>query len=196
MSQEFELSPGERRALLIILLIGVIGIILIGIKNSSPRHYSRSKPSFLVVQIEGAVRQPGVYYLPLGTRMGEAIMRAGGALEGADLSKMNLASPLKDGQKIHVPYMPSFPYPSQGYHPQQTSPHYGKIPSSPQHVININTATLQELASLPGVGEKLAQEIITIRSQKGGFSSVEELLLVPGIGEKRLERIRPFIEAR
>ncbi len=196
MPEGFELSQGERRALLVILLIGVIGIILIGINSNPTQRSSESRPFFIVVQIEGAVRQPGVYYLPLGTRMGEAITRAGGALEGADLSKINLASPLKDGQKIYVPYMLSFPYPPQGYYPQQTSPYYGGAPSSPQHVVNINTATLEELASLPGIGEKLAQEIITIRGQKGGFSSVEELLLVPGIGEKKLEKIRPFIEAR
>jgi competence protein ComEA len=137
------------------------------------------------ISIRGAVIAPGVYRLPPGSIVQDALQAAGGVLPQGDTSRLNLAAPLSDGQELRIPLesptsapgTPSAPIPPDG----------GKI--------NLNTATLEELESLPGIGPTLAQRIVEYRDAHGPFQSVEDLLLVKGIGPSLLEKIRDLVEA-
>jgi competence protein ComEA len=148
-------------------------------------------PVVFVVQIEGGVHRPGVYRVPEGTRVYELIERAGGIKEGADLSGLNLAAPLYDGQKIAIPFAPP---PSSGEVPEGASSQVAIRSSvASSSLINVNTASSKELESLPGIGEVLAQRIVEYRETHGPFQNPEDLLKVKGIGPKKLENIRDRI---
>ncbi|MBC7329167.1 helix-hairpin-helix domain-containing protein [bacterium] len=197
MAKGFDLTPGERKALLIILFLGIIGTILTAWRTS------RTNPpqvKYVTVQVEGAVTNPGIYRLPIGSRVEDALQIAGGLRMDADISKLNLVAKLKDGQRINVPSRLTYPpqnYAPQSYPQQQQMnwqyPYYQQIPLGK---IDVNTATKEELASLPGIGPALAERIIQYRLSVGRFYSIDELLNVPGVGEKKLEKIKPYIEVR
>lgn len=189
MAKEFELTPGERKALLLILFLCVIGTILTVWKTNRT---SPPKNITLKVQIDGAVVNPGIYQLPEGARVEDAIQYAGGLREDADTSKLNLVARVKDGQRITVPFIKL----SQFNMGQPVFPSNQSVYSQTQAKLDINTATIEELSSLPGIGPSLADKIVRYRQSVGRFNYLEELLNVPGIGEKKLERIRPYIEVR
>lgn len=191
MAREFELTPRERKALLLILFLCLIGTLLSVRKTSQINRLQKAKETirYLSVQVDGAVVNPGIYHLPEGTRVGDAIGYAGLRAD-ADISRLNMVAKVKDGQRITVPFLPS-------YLNQPISSPQGAYPTSPpQGKIDINSATLEELTSLPGIGPALANKIIQYRQSIGRFNYVEELLNVPGIGEKKLEQIKPYIEVR
>lgn len=146
---------------------------------------STSGPAELVVHVSGAVLAPAVYHLPAGTRVGEAIDAAGGAVEGADLERLNLAAPVGDGQRIHVP-RPGEPLPVGAFVGAES----GTAAAGP---LSLNGATAEQLEELPGVGPALAAAIIGERERRGGFRSVDDLLDVEGIGEKRLADLRSLV---
>lgn len=189
MAKEFELTPGERKALLLILFLCVIGTILTVWKTNRE---NRWRNITLRIQIDGAVANPGIYQLPEGARVEDAIQYAGGLREDADTSKLNLVARVKDGQRITVPFIKL----SQFNMSQPASPSNEWVFPPTQGKLDINTATVEELASLPGIGPSLANKIVRYRQSVGRFNYLEELLNVPGIGEKKLERIRPYIEVR
>lgn len=135
----------------------------------------------LVVHIEGAVRYPGVYKVPSGTRLFELIERAGGTDEHADLRGLNLAAFLYDGQKVTIPLLPQ----------EEVGP--GETQRATAPLVNVNTASQGELESLPGIGRVLAQRIIEYRETHGPFKAPEDLLKVRGIGPKKLEQFRDRI---
>jgi len=145
-------------------------------------------PATITVHVAGAVQSPGLKVLPRGARVNDAVLAAGGWAAGADLSRVNLAAPLDDGERVDIPFAspqaPSTPAATT------TQPNPSAGPARP---VNINTATAEELHQLPGIGPALAQKIIAYRRQAGGFRSVDDLAAVPGIGPKRLSEIRPFI---
>lgn len=132
------------------------------------------KEQKIVVHIAGAVLKPGVYTLPVGTRIVDCIEAAGGALAEADLNSINLAATLRDGTQIFI-------------HKK------GEIKTSSQNIININRANQSELESLPGIGAVRAAEIISYRNQKGPFQTVCELLNISGIGSKTLANLEELI---
>jgi competence protein ComEA len=136
----------------------------------------------VTVHVAGAVRHPGVYRLRQGSRVDDAVRRAGGARERADLSAVNLAAPLEDGRQILVPARAP-----AGAAPAASAP--GAAPAK----INLNTATAEQLDTLAGVGPATAAKILAHREQHGAFGSVEELGDVPGIGERRLEALRELV---
>jgi competence protein ComEA len=139
----------------------------------------------LVVHVVGAVRRPGLYRLADGARIAEALRRAGGATRKADLSLVNLAAPVSDGSQIVVPKRaPAAP---AGTAP--TDP--GATPAAGP--IHLNTATVEQLDELPGVGPVTAQKIVDYREQHGAFSSVDDLDAIPGIGPARLEQLRELV---
>ncbi len=145
-----------------------------------------SPPPPVLVDVAGWVRRPGVYELPAGSRVIDAIRAAGGARRNAVLEALNLAAPLVDGTQILVPKRGQA---SVGAPPAAgTSPGTGGTP-----LVNVNTATAAELEALPGIGEVLAQRIIDHRTEHGPFASVEDLLDVSGIGEAILEDIRDLV---
>ena len=141
----------------------------------------------VVVDVAGAVRHPGVYRMPAGARVDDAVQRAGGPRPRADLSQINLAAKLEDGKQVLVPARA--PAAATGV---ATAPGAAATPA-PGVPLNLNTATLEQLDTLSGVGPATAQKILDYRQQHGGFSSVEELGQVPGIGDVRLAALREVV---
>jgi competence protein ComEA len=131
-----------------------------------------------VVYVAGAVRRPGLYRLREGSRVADALARAGGPARTAQLELVNLAARVADGEQIVVP--------RKGAVAAAT----GSSPSGPVH---LNTATLEQLDALPGVGPVTAQKILDYRQAHGAFSSVDELDAVPGIGPARLGDLRGLV---
>lgn len=138
----------------------------------------------VVVHVAGAVSSPGVYTLPADSRVDDAV-RAAGATADADLSQLNLAQKLADGQKITVPAAGETPAPADNAAPSDSS--------QSGALVNINTATQEELETLPSIGEVRAQAIIAYREEHGGFRTTDELMEVSGIGEKIFADIAPHI---
>jgi competence protein ComEA len=140
--------------------------------------------SRVVVDVVGAVRRPGLYRLAHGSRIADALTRAGGATAKADLAQVNLAAPLADGEQIVVPRRGA----------GSSAPGAGSAPASgPAAPVQLSTATLEQLDSLPGVGPVTAQKILDYRQEHGAFQSVDELDAVSGIGPKRLEQLRELV---
>ncbi len=144
-------------------------------------------PGPLRVYVSGAVRNPDVYYLPVGSLVKDAILAAGGAAPDADLNRINLARELLDQQQIYVPRIggeESIPTISGGV-PTRTA--------SAQPLVNINTATVEELQQLPRVGPALAQRIVAYREMYGPFKNIEDIMQVSGVGEAIFAAIRDYI---
>lgn len=141
----------------------------------------------LFVHVTGRVGTPGVYELPAGSRLIDAIAAAGGALRNADLAALNLAAPAVDGTQVYVPRIGEVagPVGGSGGTAGATGDTSGKV--------NINTASTAELETLPGIGPALAQRIIDFRTSNGPFDSVDALDAVSGIGPATLENIRDLI---
>jgi competence protein ComEA len=139
----------------------------------------------VVVHAAGAVRSPGLYHLPVGARVDDLLRAAGGATTDADLDRINLAAPLTDGSRVYVPRVGEAapPVASGGSGADASS-------SGP---LDLNTATLEQLDALPGVGPATAKAIIDARSKRGRFTSVDDLLSVRGIGPAKLEAIRDLV---
>jgi competence protein ComEA len=153
------------------------------IVNEQPRAAESPK---LVVHVVGAVRRPGLYRLRDGSRIADALARAGGATRKADLTVVNLAAPLSDGVQVVVPRR----VPAAAAAAPASAGSSAATPSGPVH---LNTATLEQLDALPGVGPVTAQKILDYRQQNGGFASVDELDAVPGIGPARMEQLRETV---
>jgi competence protein ComEA len=134
----------------------------------------------LVVDVAGAVRRPGLYHLPAGTRIADAVTAAGGATAKADLPLVNLAAPLADGEQVLVP--------ARG----ATGAAAGGVPS-PTAPLDLNTASAEQLDALPGVGPATAQKIIDYRQAHGPFRSIDELEAVPGIGPSKLAQLKGLV---
>jgi competence protein ComEA len=141
-----------------------------------------ARSAAVVVDVVGAVRSPGLYRFRQGARIADAVARAGGATRKADLALVNLAAPLADGQQIVVPRRVK----SAG----AAAAAGGAGGTGPVH---LNTATLEQLDALPGVGPVTAQKILDYRQEHGAFSSVDELDAVPGIGPARLDQLRDLV---
>jgi competence protein ComEA len=152
---------------------------------STPAPGSTASGGAVVVDVAGKVRRPGVYTLPSGARVYEALRAAGGVRHGANTLSLNLAAVLQDGQQIVVgaPDGAVAPMPVTG----------SEGASSPAVLVNLNTATLEELESLPGVGPVLGQNILDWRSAHQQFTSVDQLSDVTGIGDVRLAQLRPLV---
>jgi competence protein ComEA len=138
--------------------------------------------SRLVVHVAGAVRHAGVYRLPAGSRVVDAVRRAGGSRRRADLAALNLAAKLEDGRQVLVPV--------RGATPAAGGSVAAGGSAAAATPIDLNTATADQLDQLDGIGPGMAASILKYRDQHGGFGSVEELGEVPGIGEKRLASLR------
>ncbi len=145
----------------------------------------------IAVHVIGAVPRPGLYELPEGSRVQDAVDAAGGLLSEADPDQINLAAILEDGQQLDVPYksgqessgLPEFP--DESGLPNQ--------PAEAGDLININTATLDELNDLPGIGPTTAQNILDYRNENGPFGQIDDLLNVPGVGLTTFENIKDLI---
>jgi len=179
----------QRRALIAISLVAILFATFL-FTNTRGRAVAQesAKPTLtmpavaktILIHVAGKVKRPDVYPLLAGSRVSDAIKAAGGAQKGVDLSDINLARVLVDGEQVYVGYM-------------------AKVSSSSSKssktrftgVINVNRATKAEFDSLTGIGPVLASRIINYRSANGPFLALDDLLKVSGIGSKTLERIRP-----
>jgi competence protein ComEA len=140
------------------------------------------------VHVAGAVRRPGLLRVPGGARVAAAIARAGGPARGADLTAVNLAQPLEDGQQVVVPRRGGAGG-SAGTATATTGRDAGGAATGAS-MPSLATATLEDLDALDGIGPTLARRIVEYRQANGGFRSLEELREVDGIGEKRFAALR------
>jgi competence protein ComEA len=137
------------------------------------------------VHVAGAVRRPGLVRVPVGARVAEALLRAGGPGRKADLTGVNLAAQVEDGQQVVVPAAGAVP----GATPGETGA-TGPAAVKP----GLGSATVDQLDEIDGIGPTLAERIVDYRTENGGFSSLDELQDVDGIGEKRLETLREALQ--
>ena len=180
----------QRRALIAISLVAILFATFL-FTNTRGRAVAQESPKpaltmpavakTILIHVAGKVKRPDVYPLLAGSRVSDAIKAAGGAQKGVDLSDINLARVLVDGEQVYVGYV-------------------AKVSSSSSSksnktrftgVINVNRATKAEFDSLAGIGPVIASRIINYRSANGPFLALDDLLKVSGIGSKTLERIRP-----
>ena len=136
----------------------------------------------VVVDVQGAVARPGVYRLPSGVRLGDALAAAGGLLPEADPAALNRAAPLRDGARIYAPV-------------RGETPPAGTLGSEAERLVNLNRATAQELAALPGIGPSTADRIVRSR-EKAAFRSVDELQTRGLVTARVLADIRELVTIR
>ncbi|HPH97944.1 MAG TPA: ComEA family DNA-binding protein [Anaerolineaceae bacterium] len=170
------------------IVLGLLAAGVVAVAISPPRGQPimltpPPSPAPLMVHVTGAVENPGVYALPAGSRLQDAINAAGGLLPGAKADQLNLASPVKDGERVFVP-VPAATLPARSVQIWDTP-----APTL-AGVLNINTATVEELDGLPGIGPSKAEAIIQYRQQNGLFTDIEQLKNVPGIGESIFSQIK------
>lgn len=146
---------------------------------------SQTTDTALWVHVAGAVKKPGVMRLPSGARVATAVKRAGGPTRRADLTLVNLAAQIQDGQQIVVPTRGASNV--TGGAPTAA----GELPEAPIH---LSTATAEQLDEIDGIGPTLAERIVEYRDAHGGFRSLEALAEVEGIGEKRLATLRDALQ--
>jgi competence protein ComEA len=181
----------------LVLALCAVAVVLVGgrvLRPAAPRSTAppliRAKPAtipgaprgtrFVVVDVAGAVRRAGLYRLPHGSRIADAIARAGGATRRAELDLVNLAAPLADGEQVLVPTRGAAPAGVGGS-------------SAPTAPVDLNSATVEQLDALPGIGPVTAQKIVDYRQTHGPFTSVDELDAIPGIGPARIENLRGLV---
>jgi competence protein ComEA len=179
--------------ILALALFGAVGYglvhrpppLVLTVLPPQPTSLPTPKPTAAPVHchVIGAVRTPGVYTLPPGALVQDAILVAGGPSDDADLERLNLATVVQDQEQIVVPKRSAalkFDAP-------------GNIVGSDDGLVNVNTADGERLETLPRIGPVLAERIIDYRDQHGPFAAVDDLILVKGIGEATLEQLRPLI---
>nr|WP_228991324.1 ComEA family DNA-binding protein [Streptomyces sp. DH8] len=145
----------------------------------------------IVVDVSGKVRRPGVRRLPMGSRVADALEAAGGVRAGTDLAGLNRARVLTDGEQVLVGLPPGPPLAAAAGGGAGAGGEAGG--SGPTAPLSLNTATAEQLETLPGVGPVLAQHMIDYRTENNGFRSVEELRQVNGIGERRFADLQPLV---
>src|SRR3954470_3178730 len=150
--------------------------------SSGARPSARSHTPDLYVHVAGAVRRPGLLRLPADTRVAGALKRAGGPTRRADLTAVNLAAKVQDGQQIVVPVRGA----------AAAAP--GAAAESPGSPVHLSTAPPEQLDEVDGIGPTLAERIVEYRDAHGGFGSIDELTQVDGIGEKRLATLRDALQ--
>lgn len=162
------------------VLIGLLAAGIIWLAATRPRGepvtlLPTATPSMLTIYINGAVATPGLYTLPEGSRVDDALKAAGGSIPGAEMTNINLADQLKDGQQINIP----------GIVTTNSHVNVGRV--------NINTATVEELNGLPGIGPTTAQAIVDYRLENGLFQVIQDIQKVAGVGPATYALIKDYI---
>ena len=140
----------------------------------------------ITVDVKGAVKSPGIYDLPVGSRVHDAVQKAGGLTEEADSKSLNLAQKVSDEALVYVP--------TKGEEAASQQVASGATPSTSKNKkVNLNKASLEELKQVKGLGGKRAQDIIDHREANGKFKSVDELKKVSGIGAKTIEKLKDYV---
>ena len=206
----------KKQKIILIILITIIGIGIYcytnAIENTSEEEIENvlevaqtnttkeTEEKNIFVHIAGCVQKEGMLELSSNSRIADAIEKAGGLTQEADLSDINLAYLLEDGMKIYIPNQ------NERQENNEKTENTAKTESTPsmqiqdtntkQDVININTATQEELDTLPGIGPATAAKIIAYREEKGKFNNKEEIKEVSGIGEAKYEKIKEYISIK
>ena len=186
------ITPDEVKIIILIAGVFIAGLVILHKRDAGENipyvkvrdeaeSFESRRESSVVVDVSGAVWRPGVYTLPGGARVGDALDKAM-LRPDADIDRVNRARVLYDGQKLVVPAAA----PSSR----------GAVPGQEETYININSATAGELEALPSIGESRARDIVDYRERRGPFSSVDELANIPGIGEATVERLRERVVVR
>ncbi len=182
-------SNGVRALAVVAVVVALLAAVIAWRSRPAVQPLSRSAPAgpetisasaaTIVVAVSGQVHRPGLVRLPAGSRVADAIEAAGGALPDTDLATLNLARKVADGELIVVgPAASAIP---------------GAAAGGAGGVLNLNTATPEQLQTLPGVGPVLALRIIEYRDRNGGFRSVEDLRKVTGIGDARFAELKSLV---
>ena len=160
-----------------------------GSKDSSTEKEVKEEPfeqDLITVDVKGAVKSPGIYDLPVGSRVNDAVQKAGGLTEQADSKSLNLAQKVSDEALVYVP--------TKGEEAASQQTASGTASStSKEKKINLNKASLEELKQVKGLGGKRAKDIIDHRESNGKFKSVDELKKVSGIGAKTIEKLKDYV---
>ncbi len=167
-----------------LLSAAVILLVAAGPRGEPIRLEPPPTPEPARVHVAGAVLHPGVYEVPAGSIVADAVQAAGGPLPQAQTDRLNLAEPVRDGQRVYLPG-PESPSPTVGAAPDAPAPLAGAV--------GINSATAPELERLPGIGPALAEAIVEYRETHGFFQSLDGLLDVPGIGPAKMDLLREWI---
>ncbi len=208
MSTPDSLKPFRLYIAMFLLNIAVVIGVIYLLRREEPRPVVVTQPPTrpatstanktvkpISVSVNGAVNQPGTLELTSDARLADALQKAG-LKPDADLSKLNLTLALKDGDKINVPSRASSVPTANTIASAATSapqPTTISTPTPATAKVNLNTATLEQLDALPGIGPAIAQRILDYRNEKGGFKSVEELKEVRGIGDALYNEIRELV---
>lgn len=145
-----------------------------------------TEQDLITVDVKGAVKSPGIYDLPVGSRVHDAVQKAGGLTDEADSKSLNLAQKISDEALVYVP--------TKGEEAASQQVASGTTPSSSKEKkVNLNKASLEELKQIKGLGGKRAQDIIDHREANGKFKSVDELKKVSGIGAKTIEKLKDYV---
>jgi len=161
------------------------------VDRGPPAPAAGGKAPELYVHVAGAVRRPGLVQVPTGSRVAEALAQAGGPTRKADLTGVNLAAQVEDGQQVVVPAAGAVPTASAVPSAGAASPG-GAAAAGPKP--SLGSATIEQLDQIDGIGPTLAERIIEYRTANGGFGSLDELQEVEGIGEKRLDTLREALQ--
>lgn len=157
-------------------------------KDSSTEKEEKEEPveqDLITVDVKGAVKSPGIYDLPVGSRVNDAVQKAGGLTDQADSKSLNLAQKISDEALVYVP--------TKGEEASQQSGSGATSSTSKEKKVNLNKASLEELKQVKGLGGKRAQDIIDHREANGKFKSVDELKKVSGIGAKTIEKLKDYV---
>jgi competence protein ComEA len=185
----------HRRRLLAIALLALITLVLVWRHSAgeaaapplrvaplSPRAVARASETRLVVDVVGAVREPGLVHLASGARVADAVAAAGGLARNGERSGVNFAAPVSDGQQVVVPVRGTTAVVGVGGGGGQTT-----------GPVSLSSATAEQLDTLPGIGPVTAEKIVAYRQQHGAFRSVEELDAISGIGTARLAELKGLV---
>lgn len=154
------------------------------VKQEQPEEHLEQ--DLITVDVKGAVKSPGIYDLPMGSRVNDAVQKAGGLTEQADSKSLNLAQKISDEALVYVP--------TKGEESASQQAGSGTASStSKEKKVNLNKASLEELKQVKGLGGKRAQDIIDHRETNGKFKSVDELKKVSGIGAKTIEKLKDYV---
>lgn len=157
-------------------------------QNTNTENSNNVENKKIIVHVSGCVVNEGIVELSEGARINDAINSAGGSTLDADLNKLNLAYPIKDGEKIYVPSVTD-----DDEDISKLSSSNSSINSNNSNLININTATQTELETLSGIGPSTALKIIQYRKDHGNFDSIDDIKNVPGIGDSKFNNIKNSI---
>jgi competence protein ComEA len=185
----------QRMAALVLLILLGIGGLLLFVNDSRPKGVefvvaARLQPVY--VHVCGAVLKPGVIRLKPGARVYEALQKAGGSLQDADLTQVNLAKLVEDGEQIYLPRKGEI-IRTGNIAARKKGGRKADVKPKLTGPLNLNLASQIQLESLPGIGPALAERIVTYRKEHGLFRSYEELDNVNGIGKSMLEKLRAFL---